>query len=140
MLFRYLSAFGGFFFCLFSGLELSVAFFSPCIIFFLSGLFPNIIGVGAMGATSFVSFSFSCCIWRGVFFFFCFRLCPSLVCSRVSLALYPAETTLVSQFLSLLFSLGVLRSQILPTVGCGLCGGGGGGDNGIGLVGGCVDS
>lgn len=91
-----------------------------------------------MGATSFVSFSFSCCIWRGVFFF-CFRLCPSLTRSRVSLALYPVETTLVSQFLSLLFSLGVLRGQILPTVGCGLCGGGGG-DNGIGLVGGCVNS
>lgn len=72
------------------------------------------------------------------FFFFAFAF-VHLSLTQESRSLYTQfETTLVSQFLSLLFSLGVRRGQILPTVGCGLCGGDG--DNGIGLVGGCVNS
>lgn len=59
------------------------------------------------------------------FYFFLFFLFAFAIIdlSRVSLALYPAKTTLVSQFFPFLLSLGVLRDQILPAIGYGLCGG-----------------
>lgn len=117
-----------FFFVLWAGVERSIFF--PRALYFLSGLFPNIIGVGAMGATSFVSFSFSCCLNLARCLFFLFGFIHPLA---HSLTLYPVETTLFSQFFPFSLSLVVLRDQIPPYHCLWVVEESGGDDNGIGL-------